>query len=101
METTTMSDRYIAMICSIVGDLDSGSTEDCWAWDGQAFAQRADAISHGFTYGRSDDFNIGILDSEPGALRAIEWMDETREQDPGELRDANRQLGLVATVGRA
>ena len=89
-----MSDRYIALAGSIVGTPERH--EMSWYWDGSQFDSRADAIARGFTYDRSDDFNIGVIDTRTGRLRAILWMDEDdREQDDEELRDANQQLGLV------
>jgi hypothetical protein len=89
-----VSDRYIALAGSVVGSL--AKWEMSWYWDGAQFDERADAIARGFTYNRSDDFSIGVVDTRTGRLRAILWMDEDdREQDDDELREANKQLGFT------
>lgn len=88
-----MSDRFIALTASIVGNLENWTT--LWYWDRSQFDRRKDAIARGFTYGRGDDFNIGVIDTRTGRIKAILWMDEDeREQDVDELREANEQLGL-------
>ena len=85
--------RYIALACSIVGSPENWS--DSWYWDGTYWATIDEAIEHGFeTYDRSDDFNWGTVGKD-GRLCHIGWMWEEREQDDGELREANRQLGFT------
>lgn len=87
-----MSDRYIALACSIVGNLENWSSS--WYWDGTYWDTLDGAIEHALeTYDRSDDFNVGTI-GEDGRLCNIGWMHEEREQDDGELREANEQLGL-------
>lgn len=49
------------------------------------FLTRAIAQKHGFTLGRSDDFNIGVL--RKGQLVAVLWMDEVVDDDPTEIAD--------------
>ena len=61
--------------------------------DGERFAERADAIRHGFTLNESDDFNVGTV--ENGRLVAYGWMREDFDDDES-LSVIERQLCLKA-----
>ncbi len=49
------------------------------------FLTRPAAQRHGFTLGRSDDFNIGVL--RGGDLVAVLWMDEVVDDDPSAIAE--------------
>lgn len=49
-------------------------------WDSEIFETKDEAIKHGFTFGRSDDFNVGHVVG--GFLTGFYWMDR-------ELKDFN------------
>lgn len=68
------------------------------ATDGKRFAERADAIKHGFTLGRSDDFNIGVL--RDGRLISLDWMETVVSDKAHELADIAEQI-LLRTHNRA
>lgn len=63
--------------------------------DLREFSRKADAVSHGFTLGRSDDFNLGFI--RGGRLESMWWMDERVYQDPVGLREIPERL---AEIGR-
>lgn len=61
--------------------------------DHRRFDDLSDAITHGFTLGRSDDFNIGIL--EGPRLVSLGWMDKKIvERDPTRLAEIAKMVGL-------
>lgn len=69
-----------SVICqSIVGGGDDGFSI-AYAIDGKRFESRKAAIDHGFTFDRSDDFNIGVWDS--GKLVSLDWMEKPVDTDP-------------------
>jgi hypothetical protein len=84
-----MADKYIVICAQVVG---SGPFHTEYASDGKKFAERADAISHGFTLGRSDDFNIGVLRND--ALISLDWMDQFVDSGAGVLAKIAAQVSL-------
>lgn len=60
--------------------------------DRRFFDTRAEAIAHGFTKVRSDDFNIGVLHG--GDLISLDWMDERVTIDPDKLLQIHSDLSL-------
>jgi hypothetical protein len=75
--------EFIVLCAQVVGSgIEASSTE--YNFDGRRFADRKGAINHGFELGRSDDFNIGIV--EGARLVSLDWMDEeVVESDPAKL----------------
>ena len=75
-----------------------------WAWanetgcgisysaDHTRFESRDEAIRHGFTMDRSDDFNIGVIDD--GKLVSLDWMHELVDDNPETLAEISEELGL-------
>lgn len=60
--------------------------------DHSRFANRNAAIEHGFTFDRSDDFNIGVL--EDGELVSLDWMHEMVDDDTETLAEISKEIGL-------
>jgi hypothetical protein len=81
--------EYIALCGSIVG---SGPFRTEYAFDGKRFPERAAAISHGFTLGRSDDFNIGVL--RDGKLISVDWMEKTIDASPELMAWISKEISL-------
>lgn len=72
--------RTYNVICqSVVGNTNAGFST-VYAMDERRFDYRQDAIDHGFTLGRSDDFNIGVW--HDGKLVSLDWMGEPVDTDP-------------------
>ena len=69
--------QYIVLCGQVVG---SGPFVTVYNFDGQRFDNREDAIQHGFTLDRSDDFNIGVLRN--GKLVSLDWMVQTVDSEP-------------------
>ena len=63
-----------------------------YSCDHQYFNTRAEAISHGFTKGRSDDFNIGVM--QDGKLTSLDWMEKKVTTDPEKLAQIQSDLWL-------
>lgn len=62
-------------------------------WDRKEFPNKAAAVSHGFTMGRSDDFNVGFTGG--GKLLSFWWMDEQLAEDEETLRKIAAEIGLA------
>jgi hypothetical protein len=80
---------YIVICAQIVG---SGPFRTEYSHDGKPFDSREAAIRHGFTLGRSDDFNIGIL--RDGKLVSIDWMERTVDAVPELMQRVANEIGL-------
>lgn len=63
-----------------------------YSFDGRKFDNLANAIDHGATLRRSDDFNIGVL--EDGKLIRIDWMSQIVDTDPVLMAKVSKQVGL-------
>lgn len=87
------SEQYIVIAAYIVGNQANGF-HSAYRWDGHYYDTRELAIAEGFRYGRSDDFNIGVINVKNSLLKAIDWMNERVETDLTVLADVNEQLGL-------
>lgn len=83
-----MKTRYIVILANVVG---SSSFETVYSSDGREFETRDAAISHGFTLGRSDDFNIGALSD--GRLTSLDWMEKPVDASPEVLARVVKSLG--------
>ncbi len=77
-------DEYVVICTSLVGNPEAGfefvhsvSTKRC--------GSPAEAQRHGFSLGRSDDFNTGVL--RGGELVAVLWMDEVVDDEPSALAE--------------
>jgi hypothetical protein len=75
----------------IVGD-GSQPYVTVYGFDDKRFPDRQQAIDHGFTLDRSDDFNIGVI--EDGKLVSLDWMEKPVDTDPTLLADIAEQIGL-------
>lgn len=64
-----------------------------YSWDGERFNNRNDAIKHGFTLGRSDDFNIGQTYGDD--LVWFGWMDSRIDETEEDAREIAEQIGLT------
>jgi hypothetical protein len=62
-------------------------------WDGKKFSHKSEAVSNGFTTGRSDDFNVALTGGL--GLAEIWWMDKRIEETPGTLAEISREIGLA------
>jgi len=82
---------WIVIAGSITGDPERGfsTTYDS---DLREFSHKPDAVSHGFTLGRSDDFNLGFVRS--GRLESLWWMDKQIGEHPETLARIGREMGL-------
>lgn len=83
---TTLS--YIVICANVVG---SESFETVYSSDDREFDDREAAIDHGFTLGRCDDFNIGVL--RDGKLVSVDWMHQTVDASPDVLFRVARYIG--------
>lgn len=94
---TTQAPQQYIVLCghAWMNDQGSGITYD---WDRRTFSTRQDAIDHGFTLNRSDDFNIGTVVG--GKLTAIGWMDKDHDTPAGKLAEIVRELYLDETAAR-
>lgn len=63
-------------------------------WDRRTFGTRRAAIDHGFTLGRSDDFNIGTVVG--GKLAAIGWMEKDHDTAADRLAEISKELYIEA-----
>ena len=101
--TAAWEGMWIVITGSIVGDPGSGYRTE-YTSDLRPFSHKSEAVSHGFTLGRSDDFNLGFV--RGGQLESLWWMDKRLYQDaatftdiPERLAAIGREIGLEA-VGR-
>jgi hypothetical protein len=91
--------KYIVITSQLVGG-DTAPRRIEHYWDHWVFADRQDAVSHGFKTRGSDDFNIGLIKTprpginDGGTLHSIWWMDERIDEPPETLRDIGREIGL-------
>lgn len=83
--------RFIVITAQVVGGDETPMRIEHY-WDGQEFGRRQDAVSHGFKFRESDDFNIGHVSQ--GELRQIWWMDEDLHEPPETLREIGQEIGL-------
>lgn len=90
---------WIVVTGNAVGDQGNGYGTE-YTSDLRKFSHKSDAVSHGFTLGRSDDFNLGFV--RGGRLESMWWMDERVYQDvehlkeiPERLAEIGREIGLT------
>jgi hypothetical protein len=84
-----MAVRYIVLCAQVVG---SGPFSTEYSFDGKRFMTREAAIQHGFTKGRSDDFNIGVVIN--GELISLDWMDKVVDATPDVISKISDQVAL-------
>lgn len=92
-----MSKRYLAIHSEVNGNERTGFHRD-WHWDGIVFDRRELAVAHGFTFGRSDDFNIGVVDSKTGRLASIDWMETVVDDGATVLTEVDAALDLPRRI---
>ena len=61
-------------------------------WNGQHYGSKEAAAAAGFTMGRADDFNIGVVAG--GKLASIWWMDEQLDEDAAAIAAIGQEIGL-------
>lgn len=83
--------RYVTLCAQVVGNPETGF-EVAHHWDGRYFADKAAAISNGFSIRDSDDFNVGVI--EKGALASMWWMDHQIDETPESLREIAAECGI-------
>lgn len=83
--------EYITIAGSIVGNPRDGYQIEHY-WDGKRFATKAEAVANGFTMGRSDDFNVGIVRGR--TLASLWWMDKQLIEPSGTLAAIATEIGL-------
>ena len=88
--TAAWEGMWIVITASIVGDPEHGHSTE-YASDLREFSHKADAVSHGFTLGRVDDFNLGFV--RGGRLESMWWMEKRFTED------AERSPGSAARSG--
>lgn len=71
------------VVCQQVWCNSSGVGID-YGWDGERFATREEAISHGFEVRGSDDFNVGVVSGN--RLLSFDWMDKPTGEDAKSMR---------------
>jgi hypothetical protein len=84
---------WIVITGSAVGDPGSGYGTE-YTSDLRKFGRKSEAVSHGFTLGRSDDFNLGFV--RGGRLESMWWMDKRVRNDAETLARIGREIGLEA-----
>lgn len=85
-----MSRKFIVVCQSVVGNVE-GFTID-YAWNGEEFSSREEAIKQGFVIRESDDFNIAVLDD--GRLTSFDWMDQVVEGEEDVLSEIADAIGI-------
>lgn len=85
-----MSDKFIVVCQSVVSN-GEGFTID-YAWNGDEFDSREDAIKEGFVIRGSDDFNVAVLSD--GVMTSFDWMDEVVESEPHVLSEIAKAIGF-------
>lgn len=79
-----MAEKTYSVICqNIVGNTENGFST-VYGVDDDRFDTRQKAIDHGFTFDRSDDFNIGVWEGDK--LVSLDWMDRVVTADKRQLR---------------
>jgi hypothetical protein len=84
-----MMDQYIVLCGQVVGGADRPVTIE-YGFDGEMFADRREAITHGFDIRGSDDFNIGVL--RGGKLVSLDWMDDPVDTDANLLAEIQARV---------
>jgi hypothetical protein len=60
--------------------------------DLREFSHKSDAVKHGFTLSRMDDFNLGFV--RDGRLESMWWMEKRVDNDADTLARIGREIGL-------
>mgnify|MGYP007050488968 CR=1 FL=1 len=85
--------EWITVCQQIIGGGDR-EFETAYTSNLERFPTRELAISHGFTLGRSDDFNVAEL--VDGKLASFWWMNRKFEEGVHDLNEIAEQLGIEA-----
>jgi hypothetical protein len=83
--------QYIVILQSVVGNF-----EIAYEWDFEAFKTLKQAIKHGFTLDRSDDFNIGII--RDGHLVQLNWMEKNIDEELEVLKEIEKHIDLAGNL---
>lgn len=83
------------VICQSAWMNESGFGID-YHWDGQRFANSAEAIAHGWELRESDDFNIGRTIGE--CLVWFGWMNSDMKEDEDTVHGIAEAIGLKFSV---
>ena len=86
-----MTVRYVTLCAQVVGNERDGY-EIAHNWDGRYFADKAAAVSNGFSIRESDDFNVGVV--RDGTLESLWWMDVQIDETPESLREIAAECGI-------
>ncbi|MGX1096539.1 hypothetical protein [Amorphus sp. MBR-141] len=73
--------------------MNSGGFGIGYAWDGERFNNRNDAIKHGWKLRESDDFNIAQTYGDD--LIWFGWMDRRLDEDEASMREIAEAIGLT------
>ncbi len=84
-------DRYVVICTHVVGN--AADYEFVHYVSPKLCTTVDEAQSYGFTFGRSDDFNIGVV--RRGELVAVLWMDELVDDEPSEIADRAKAVRLA------
>lgn len=91
-KTVPNIDPEFIVICASVWANERGCGLS-YAWDGERFNNRNDAIKHGLKTRGSDDFNIGQTYGDD--LIWFGWMDQRHDEDEDTMRDIAEDIGLT------
>jgi hypothetical protein len=89
------SGMWIVITGTITGNPERGYVTE-YASDLREFSHKSEAVDHGFTLSRSDDFNLGFVRN--GRLESLWWMDKRRGEDAEALARIGREIGLNAAA---
>lgn len=85
---------YIVITGQVEGTPETGY-DTYHYWDGRQFAEKPQAVSHGFETRGSDDFRIGVVQGTQ--LLSVWWMDKQIGEPPEEL--AAISAGILLAEG--
>lgn len=90
--------QYVVITQQVEGSARLGFSTACYS-DLKLFDDRDRAIRHGFTLGRSDDFNVGTV--QGGRMVAFGWMDQDFADGSGyDLEEIGQQIYLPEATRR-
>jgi hypothetical protein len=84
---------WIVITGTVTGNPADGYRTE-YASDLREFSHKHAATRHGFTLGRSDDFNLGFVRN--GRLESLWWMEDRTHGDAETLARIGREIGLTA-----
>ena len=81
--------KYIVLCGNFVSSGENAFSLE-YDWDFQEFDSMDEAIEHGLTLDRSDDFNIAEIIGK--RVMALYWMENKLEEPSEHLREIERQI---------